>query len=66
MAEYNELTKQLLAAGYTAENFPKDKVHIAMGIIPIMEIRLITYTADLNITASTVKLLLIRPGAECS
>lgn len=31
MAEYNKLTKQLLAAGYTADNFPKDKVHIAHG-----------------------------------
>ncbi len=31
MAEYNELTKRLLAEGYTAENYPKDKVHIANG-----------------------------------
>lgn len=31
MAEYNELTKKLLAEGYTAENFPRDKVHIANG-----------------------------------
>ena len=31
MAGYNKLTKQLLAAGYTADNFPKDKVHIAHG-----------------------------------
>lgn len=31
MKEYNELTKRLLAAGYTAENYPKDKVHIATG-----------------------------------
>lgn len=31
MAEYNKLTKQLLSDGYTAENFPKDKVHIAHG-----------------------------------
>ena len=31
MSEYNKLTKQLMAAGYTAENFPKDKVHIAHG-----------------------------------
>lgn len=29
--KYNELTKRLLAEGYTAENFPKDKVHIAHG-----------------------------------
>lgn len=29
--EYNKLTKKLLAEGYTAENFPKDKVHIAGG-----------------------------------
>lgn len=31
MKEYNELTKRLLAEGYTAESFPKDKVHIAHG-----------------------------------
>lgn len=31
MAEYNELTKKLLSEGYTAEDFPKDKVHIAHG-----------------------------------
>lgn len=31
MEKYNKLTKRLLAAGYTAENFPKDKVHIAHG-----------------------------------
>lgn len=27
--EYNKLTKRLLAEGYTADNYPKDKVHIA-------------------------------------
>lgn len=31
MAKYNELTKRLLAEGYTAENYPKGKVHIATG-----------------------------------
>lgn len=31
MAEYNKLTKRLLTEGYTAENYPKDKVHIAHG-----------------------------------
>ncbi len=31
MAKYNELTKRLLAEGYTADNYPKDKVHIAYG-----------------------------------
>lgn len=31
MAEYNKLTKQLLSEGYTAENYPEDKVHIASG-----------------------------------
>lgn len=31
MKEYNELTKRLLAEGYTADNFPRDKVHIAHG-----------------------------------
>lgn len=31
MSEYNKLTQKLLAAGYTAENYPKDKVHIAGG-----------------------------------
>lgn len=31
MHEYNELTKKLLAEGYTAEKFPRDKVHIAHG-----------------------------------
>lgn len=31
MTEYNELTRRLLAEGYTAENYPKDKVHIAHG-----------------------------------
>lgn len=31
MAEYNKLTKQLLADGYTADNYPKEKVHIAHG-----------------------------------
>ena len=31
MAVYNKLTKQLLAEGYTTDNYPKDKVHIAGG-----------------------------------
>ena len=31
MTEYNKLTKILLEEGYTAENFPKNKVHIAHG-----------------------------------
>lgn len=31
MEEYNKLTKRLLSEGYTAENYPKDKVHIANG-----------------------------------
>lgn len=31
MEGYNKLTKKLLAEGYTAENYPKDKVHIAHG-----------------------------------
>ena len=31
MHEYNKLTKNLLSHGYTADNFPKDKVHIAHG-----------------------------------
>lgn len=31
MTGYNELTKRLLEEGYTAENYPKDKVHIAHG-----------------------------------
>lgn len=31
MAEYNKLTKRLLEEGYTADNYPKDKVHIAHG-----------------------------------
>ena len=29
--EYNNLTQRLLDEGYTAENYPKDKVHIASG-----------------------------------
>ena len=29
--EYNELTKRLLAEGYTEENYPKDKVKIPCG-----------------------------------
>ena len=29
--EYNKLTKRLLEEGYDADNFPKDKVHIANG-----------------------------------
>lgn len=29
MEEYNKLTKTLLEEGYTADNYPKDKVHIA-------------------------------------
>lgn len=32
---YNKLTQQLLAQGYTANNFPKDKVHIAHGCYAI-------------------------------
>ena len=31
MSKYNLLTQRLLAEGYTAENYPKDKVHIAGG-----------------------------------
>lgn len=31
MEKYNVLTERLLAEGYTADNFPKDKVHIAHG-----------------------------------
>lgn len=33
MKGYNELTKRLLAEGYTAEHFPKDKVHIASSYV---------------------------------
>lgn len=31
MGKYNKLTERLLEQGYTAENYPKDKVHIASG-----------------------------------
>lgn len=31
MSKYNLLTQRLLAEGYTADNYPKDKVHIACG-----------------------------------
>ena len=31
MEKYNNLTRRLLDEGYTAENYPKDKVHIANG-----------------------------------
>ena len=31
MEKYNNLTRRLLDKGYTAENYPKDKVHIAGG-----------------------------------
>lgn len=31
MEKYNNLTQRLLDEGYTAENYPKDKVHIAGG-----------------------------------
>lgn len=31
MVKYNKLTERLLAEGYTADNFPKDKVYIAHG-----------------------------------
>ncbi len=31
---YNKLTERLLAEGYTADNFPRDKVHIAHGCYP--------------------------------
>lgn len=31
MAKYNKLTQQLLAEGYTVDNFPADKVHVAHG-----------------------------------
>lgn len=31
MEKYNNLTRRLLDEGYTAENYPKDKVHIAYG-----------------------------------
>ncbi len=31
MVKYNKLTKSLLAEGYTVDNYPKDKVHIANG-----------------------------------
>lgn len=31
MEKYNNLTRRLLDEGYTAENYPKDKVHIAGG-----------------------------------
>ncbi len=31
MSKYNLLTKRLLAEGYAADNYPKDKVHIAGG-----------------------------------
>lgn len=34
MGEYNKLTKRLLSEGYTAENYPADKVHIAHGCYP--------------------------------
>ena len=31
MTKYNKLTERLLEQGYTVENYPKDKVHIASG-----------------------------------
>lgn len=31
MGKYNKLTQRLLSEGYTADNFPEDKVHIAHG-----------------------------------
>lgn len=31
MSKYNLLTQRLLSEGYTADNYPKDKVHIAGG-----------------------------------
>lgn len=31
MSEYNKLTQMLLDQGYSAEDYPKDKVHIASG-----------------------------------
>ena len=31
MTKYNKLTERLLEQGYTVENYPKDKVHIAHG-----------------------------------
>ena len=55
MAVYNKLTKQLLAEGYTTDNYPKEE----MGIY------LITYMADLSITAYIVRNLPIRQGAVC-
>ena len=31
MGKYNKITEKLLAAGYSADNYPKDKVHVATG-----------------------------------
>lgn len=35
MSKYNKLTQRLLAEGYTADNFPKDKVHIPGGVYAV-------------------------------
>ena len=61
MDKYNQLTKKLLEEGYTADNFPIDKVHIANGT----ELHWITYMVDLSTTGFIANLLLIRPDAEC-
>lgn len=35
MSKYNKITQRLLAEGYTADNFPKDKVHIPGGVYAV-------------------------------
>lgn len=65
MGKYNKLTERLLEQGYTVENYPKDKVHIASGCYSKMAIHLITFMVDLSTTGFTVMRLLIRPVVEC-
>ena len=56
MAEYNLLTQALLAAGYTVDNFPTDKVRLPGGCYgksPLENMGVLNMSVDIVIILST-------------
>lgn len=62
MKEYNELTKTLLAAGYHAESFPEDMVHIARGSYPDRSNPLVNYSGGFEYNRAYSDSLIFQTG----
>lgn len=62
MTEYNELTKVLLAAGYDAETFPKDKVRIPHGGSRTPDMPLDNYYGGFEYNRAYSNTLIFRTG----